>query len=315
MTRQIIIDCDPGVDDALALLLAFAAPDALDVLGVTTVAGNVPVELTATNARRICELAGLADMPVYAGCERPLRRKLATAEYVHGDGGLAGVALSPPQMPLRRGHAVDFIVDTVMSAPGEVTLCPTGPLTNIAAALNRAPALAGMVDEIVLMGGAVGPGNVTPSAEFNIYVDPHAAEIVFASGAPITMIGLDVTHQALVTPERRAALAATGGRIGNAVAGLMEAYSENLADRFGGKGAPLHDPCVIGYLLRPDLFEGRPAHVAIETTSEATIGRTAVEFSTGGTVTPNATVIESIDSTGFFALLTERLTALAGGAK
>ena len=205
--RKIIIDTDPGQDDAVAILLALASPGELDVRGITTVAGNVPLALTSLNARKVCELAGRDDVAVYAGCERPMVRELITAEYVHGATGLDGADLPDPTMALQPTHAVDFLVETLMAGDeGEITLCPLGPLTNIAMALLREPRIASKVREIVLMGGGFFEGgNVTPAAEFNIFVDPHAADVVFTSGIPITMMPLDVTHQALATPTRVAA--------------------------------------------------------------------------------------------------------------
>ena len=202
--RKIIIDTDPGQDDAVAILLALASPDEIDVLGITAVAGNVPLALTAKNARIVCELAGQTDVPVYAGCDRPLIRPLVTAEHVHGKTGLDGPVLPDPEMPLADGHAVDFIIETLRKhESGTVTLCPLGPLTNIAMAFRKAPDIVDRVQEIVLMGGAYFEvGNITPTAEFNIHVDPEAADIVFRSGRPIVVMPLDVTHKALVTKPR-----------------------------------------------------------------------------------------------------------------
>jgi purine nucleosidase len=309
--RPIIIDCDPGQDDALALLLALAVPDELDVLAVTAVAGNVPLSLTEKNARKVVELAGRSDLPVHAGCERPLVRDLVTAEHVHGRTGLDGTELPEPRMALAPAHAVDAIVDLLRARPGgTITLCPIGPLTNIAAAMQKAPDIVPRIKEIVLMGGAIGEGNITPAAEFNIYVDPHAAQTVFEAGVPLVMHGLDVTHQALVTPERLAAIRDLGTAVSRAVVGLLEFYNLYDQTRRGRTGAPLHDPCVIAYLLRPDLFAGRPCHVAIETRGEHTLGRTVVDWSGRTGRAPNAMVIDQIDADGFFALLAERLARL-----
>jgi purine nucleosidase len=309
--RPIIIDCDPGQDDALAILLALGSPAELEVLAITAVAGNVPLALTHANARKVVELAGRADIPVHAGCHRPLARPLVTAEFVHGQTGLDGAALPAPSLPLAPAHAVDAIVELVRARPpGTVTLCPIGPLTNVATAMQKAPDLAGRLREIVLMGGAIGEGNVTPAAEFNIYVDPHAAKMVFEAGVPIAMCGLDVTHQALVTPERLAAIRALGTPVGAAVSGLLEFYNLYDQTRRGRPGAPLHDPCAIAYLLRPQLFSGRDCHVAIETVGEHTLGRTVVDWSGRTGKPPNAKVIDRIDADGFFALLTERLARL-----
>jgi len=309
--RRIIIDTDPGQDDAVAILLALASPE-LDVLGITAVAGNVPLALTQKNARMICELAGRPDVKVHAGAVRPLVRRLVTAEHVHGRTGLDGPALPEPAMPLQEKHAVDFVVETLLAEePGTVTLCPLGPLTNIAAALDRAPEIAARIREIVLMGGGFFEGgNVTPAAEFNIYVDPHAAEIVFTSGVPIVMMPLDVTHKALTTAKRVAAFRALGTRVGIATAEMLEFFERFDEEKYGSDGGPLHDPCVIAYLVRPDLFGGRQCNVAVETASEITMGMTVIDW-WGVTDRPkNAMVMRDIDSDGFFDLLTERLGRL-----
>ncbi len=309
--RPVIIDCDPGHDDALAILLALGSPDELDVLAITVVAGNVPLALTEKNARKVCELVGRTDLPVHAGCARPLLRELVTAEYVHGKTGLNGPALPEPNTPLARGHAVDAIVAAVRAhPPGTVTLCPTGPLTNIATALQRAPDLAPRIREIVLMGGAIGEGNITPAAEFNIHVDPDAAKVVFEAGVPLVMHGLDVTHQALVTPDRLEAIRGIGTPLSRTVVELLEFYNLYDQTRRGRVGAPLHDPCAIAYLLNPGLFNGRRCHVAIETKGEHTLGRTVVDWSRRTRHAPNALVIDQIDADGFFALLTERVGRL-----
>ena len=220
MTAKIIIDTDPGQDDAVAILLALASPDEIAVLGITAVAGNVPLALTEKNARIICELAGRPDIAVFAGCDRPLVQLLVTAEHVHGKTGLDGIALPDPTMPLQAAHAVDFIIDTLRAEPsGSVTLCPLGPLTNIATAFTRAPDIIARVKEIVLMGGAYFEvGNITPAAEFNIYVDPEAAEIVFQSGVPLVVMPLDVTHKVLTTRPRIDAIRAIGSPVAHAVA-------------------------------------------------------------------------------------------------
>jgi purine nucleosidase len=308
--RPIIIDCDPGQDDALAILLALASPEELEVLAVTAVAGNVPLPLTEKNARKIVELAGRHDIPVHAGCDRPLQRDLVTAEYVHGRTGLDGAELPEPKTPLADAHAVDAIVAALRARPGAVTLCPIGPLTNIATAIRRAPDIASHIREIVLMGGAIGEGNITPAAEFNIFADPHAAKIVFESGVKLTMLGLDVTHQVLATPERVRAIGELETAVSQAVVGLLEFYNIYDQTKRGRPGAPMHDPCVIAYLLRPDLFAGRDCHVAIETMGEHTLGRTVVDWSGRGRRTASATVIHEVDADGFFALLTERLGRL-----
>ncbi len=308
--RPIVIDCDPGADDAIALLLALASPDELDVVGVGTVAGNVGLDRTSDNARRICELAGRDDVPVHAGCPGSILRPRSDARHVHGETGLDGVDLPPPGRAIADRHAVDFLIETCAARPGAVTLCAMGPLTNVALAMIKDPGIVDNVDEIVLMGGAIGAGNVTPSAEFNIFVDPHAAAVVFASGAPLTMIGLDVTHQAIVTPERLDAVRAIDTSVGRAAAGLLDHYHRVDLERYGVAGSPLHDPCVIAYLLQPELFSGREAFVEVETRSEATMGRTVVDLWNATGREPNATVIERIDADGFFELLIERLARL-----
>ncbi|MDF1854148.1 nucleoside hydrolase [Pseudooceanicola sp.] len=312
MARKIIIDTDPGQDDAVAILLALASPDEIEVLGLTAVAGNVPLDLTQKNARIICELAGRHDIKVFAGCDRPLQRKLVTAEYVHGATGLNGPKLPDPRMPLQDEHGVDFIIRTLRGeAAGSVTLCPLGPLTNIARAFQQAPDVIGKVAEIVLMGGGYFEvGNVTPAAEFNIYVDPHAADIVFKSGVPIVVMSLDVTHKALVTKPRNDAFRALGSQVGVAVAEMTDFFERFDRQKYASPGAPLHDPCVIAHLIRPDLFTGRHINVEIETQSPLTLGMTVADW-WGVTGRPaNATFMGSIDDTGYFDLLIERLARL-----
>lgn len=309
--QKIIIDTDPGQDDAVAILLALASPE-LDVLGITAVAGNVPLTLTEKNARKICELAGKPETKVYAGATRPLVRPLVTAEEVHGQTGLNGPDLPEPAMKLQEKYAVDYIVETLMSEePGTVTLCPLGPLTNIALALIREPRIAPRIKRIVLMGGGFFEGgNVTPAAEFNIYVDPHAAEIVLKSGVPIIMMPLDVTHKALTRATRVEAFRALGTPVGIATAEMLEFFERFDEEKYGSDGGPLHDPCVIAWLIRPELFSGRECNVAVETSSELTMGMTVIDW-WGVTPRPkNATVMRDIDHEGFFALLVERLGRL-----
>ena len=309
--RKIIIDTDPGQDDAVAIMLALGSPE-LDVLGITAVAGNVPLRLTEKNARKICELAGRPETKVFAGAIRPLVRALETAEHVHGKTGLNGPELPEPKMKLQEQHAVDFIVETLMrEESGSVTLCPLGPLTNIALALIREPRIAARIRQIVLMGGGFFEGgNVTPTAEFNIYVDPQAADVVFRSGAPIVMMPLDVTHKALTSAKRIAAFRGLGTRVGTATAEMLEFFERFDEKKYGTDGGPLHDPCVIAYLLEPGLFDGRECNVAIETTSELTMGMTVIDW-WGVTRRPrNAMVMREIDHDRFFALLVERLGRL-----
>ena len=312
MARQIIIDTDPGQDDAVAILLALASPEDLTVLGLTAVAGNVPLPLTQKNTRIICELAGKPETRVFAGCDAPLHRKLVTAEHVHGKTGLDGPQMDDPVMALQPQHAVDFIIDTLRSAPpGTVTLCPLGPLTNIATAFLKAPDIIGRIQEIVLMGGAYFEvGNITPAAEFNIYVDPEAAEVVFKSGVPLVVLPLDVTHKALTTATRIAAFRAMGTRVGTMVAEWTDFFERFDVQKYGSQGAPLHDPCVIAYLLRPELFSGRFINVEIETKGEFTLGMTVADWWGVSGRTPNALFIGHVDEVGFFDLLTERISRL-----
>ncbi len=310
--KKIIIDTDPGQDDAVAILLALASPEEIEVLGITAVAGNVPLALTAKNARIICELAGRPDIPVFAGCARPLGRPLVTAEHVHGETGLNGPVLPDPIMSLQDEHGVDFIIRTLREqAPGSVTLCPLGPLTNIAMAFVKAPDIVDRVAGIVLMGGAYFEvGNITPTAEFNIYVDPQSADIVFKSGVDITMMPLDVTHKALVTKARNDAFRALGTPLGETVAQMTDFYERFDREKYGSEGAPLHDPCVTAWLIRPDLFRGRRINVEIETTSELTMGMTVADWWGVSDRPANALFIGDLDADGFFDLLTARLARL-----
>ena len=309
--RRIIIDTDPGQDDALAILLALASPE-VEVLGICAVAGNVPLRLTARNARIVCELAGRPGVKVFAGCEAPLKRKLVTAEYVHGKTGIDGPDLPEPKMPLQKQHAVDFIIETLRREPaGTVTLCPLGPLTNIATAIRKAPDIVERVQEIVLMGGAYFEvGNVTPTAEFNIYVDPEAAEIVFRSGIPLVAMPLDVTHKALTSRRWIEGLRGLGTAVGRAAADWADFFERYDVQKYGGDGGPLHDPCVIAYLIDPDLFRGRRINVEIETVSDLTLGMTVADW-WGVTDRPaNALFMGEVDAAGFFDLLTDRLARL-----
>jgi purine nucleosidase len=312
MPRRIIIDTDPGIDDAVAILLALAAPGELEVLGIVAVAGNLPLAPTERNARRVCELAGRPDIPVYAGCARPMVRPLATASAIHGDSLSEKLGLPEPAMPLRAQHGVDFIIETLRAAePGGITVTALGPLTDIAVALVKAPDIAARIGEVVIMGGAgFEIGNVTPAAEFNIHVDPHAAEIVLESGIPITMLPLDVTHQVLSTPPRIAALNALGNRCGPAVASLLSSFEEARTGKFGEHGMALHDPCVIAYLLRPELFTGREVNVAVETASALTVGMTVVDWWGVTGRNANARFLTTVEAEGLYELLRARLPAL-----
>ena len=308
--RSIIIDTDPSPDDAVAILVALASPEELEVLAVTVVAGNVPLELTAKNARKALELARRTETAVYAGAAAPLVRKLITAEHVHGRTGFDGYELPDPVTPLGDGFAPEVIVDLVMSRPpGDVTLCCLAPLTNIALTLAKEPRLAGHLREIVLMGGAFSEGgNITPAAEFNIYVDPEAAARVFACGAPITMIPLDCTHQALTTASRLNRLRSLGTPLAEAFYHLLAFNKIFDVRKYGWEGGPLHDPTVIAYLLAPELFQGRDVNVNIECSSPLTLGMTVVDWwaVTGKPV--NAKVLRHINADGYFDLVIDRLS-------
>jgi len=310
--RKIIIDTDPGQDDAVAILLALGSPEEIAVLGITAVAGNVPLDLTQKNARIVCELAKRTDIQVFAGCDTPIARKLVTAEHVHGKTGLDGPQLEDPSMPLQEQHAVDFIIDVLRKEePGTVTLCPIGPLTNIATAFERAPDIIPRVQEIVLMGGAYFEvGNITPAAEFNIYVDPEAAKIVFGAGVPLTVAPLDMTHKALTTRPRVDAFRALGTPVGKMVAAWTDFFERFDKEKYGSEGAPLHDPCVIAYLIKPDLFTGRHINVEIETGSDLTLGMTVADWWRVTDRPANALFLNDLDDAGFFDLLTERLARL-----
>ena len=310
--RKIIIDTDPGQDDAFAILLALASPDDLNVLGITCVAGNVPLALTQRNARIICELAGRADIGVYAGAAGPLVRPLVTAEHVHGKTGLDGPVMEEPQMALRPQHGVDFIIETLRHEPsGSVTLCPLGPLTNIALAFQQAPDIIARVQQIVLMGGGYFEGgNITPVAEFNIYVDPQAADIVFRSGVDLVVMPLDVTHKVLTTQARVAAFRGMNTKVGKIAAEWADFFERFDMAKYGSQGAPLHDPCVIAYLLQPDLFTGRHINVEIEVQSELTMGMTVADWWGVSGRQANAMFMGGVDADGFFQLLTNRLARL-----
>ncbi len=312
MKYPIIIDTDPGQDDAVAILLALASPE-LDVLGITAVAGNVPLALTEVNALKICELAGRPEVKVYSGAVRPMLRPLVTAEHVHGRTGLDGPDLPEPKMKLQKQYAVDFIIETLMQAPsGTITLCTLGPLTNIALALVKEPRIVPRIKRIVAMGGGFFEGgNVTPTAEFNIYVDPQAARVVFDSTVPITLIPLDCTHKALTTKARVEKFRVMKNNTGPATALMLDFFERFDVQKYGTDGGPLHDPCVIAWLLQPELFTSRDVNVAVECESELTMGMTVIDWWRVTDRKANATVTGGINADGFFDLLTQRLETLA----
>jgi len=302
--KPIIIDCDPGVDDAIALMLALKSPE-LIVKAITVVAGNVPLALTQRNARQICELLGRSDVPIYAGCPRPLVRSLITAEDIHGKTGLEGATLPEPSLPLQTGHAVSFLIDTLQSATEPLTLTTLGPLTNIAAAIVQAPDILQNIERIVMMGGGITHGNITPVAEFNIYVDPHAAHVVFEAEVPITFLSLDVTHQVLTTPARLDAIRKIGNPVSEVAVAVLSHYGKADEERLGQVGAPLHDPCVIAYLLRPDLFTTYPGTVQVELNSSLTLGQTVVSLAQAEH--PTVDIVQTVYAAGIYELLTKRL--------
>ncbi len=300
----IIIDCDPGIDDAIALMLALASPEELEVLAISTVAGNVGLHHTEANARRLRDLCGAEQVPVLAGCPRPLLRAPVTAGHVHGETGLEGSGLPEAQGERDLRHAVDFLRDTIRARPGEITVVAVGPLSNLAVALVQRPELAREVRRIVIMGGSAGPGNVTPHAEFNFFADPHAARIVFESGAPISMYGLDITRQVRAEPAWLAALEKIDNPVTRVATGMLRHY--------GSVGGALHDVLAIGHLLRPDDFTLEPCQVRIETDDQATLGKSHVDRGAGGGAA-NAEVGFHADAPSFLAFLEQRLARYSRG--
>jgi inosine-uridine nucleoside N-ribohydrolase len=301
----ILIDCDPGHDDAIALLLALASPE-VELLGVTTVHGNQTLEKTTANALRVLELAGRTDIQVAAGADRPLERELVVAGHVHGESGLDGPVLPDPTTTTVEQHAVDFLAERIVEG---TVLVPTGPLTNVALLLQRHPDVAGRIAEIVLMGGAIAEGNMTPAAEFNIWADPEAAQAVFHSGIDVAMVGLDVTHQALLTGDDAERLRSTG-RIGAFVADLVEFFKRYHQETYGWDGAPIHDAVAVAEVIRPGLVTTKLRNVEVETVSELCRGRTVVDLWQRTGREANARVGVGIDAEGFFRLLTERIATL-----
>jgi purine nucleosidase len=311
-SQKIIIDTDPGQDDAIGILLALASPAELDVLGIVTVAGNVPVELTSRNALMLCELAKKPETKVFAGCSRPLVRPLVTAEHVHGKTGLDGAELPPPTMPLQKQHGVDWTIETLLKAEdNSITICCFAPLTNVAMAMIKAPQILPKIKNIVMMGGGYFEGgNITPTSEFNIFVDPHAASTVLSCGRPLVMLPLDVTHKALMQRKWLEDLKALGTPVGDAAFGMMSFYERFDLEKYGSGGGPLHDPTVIAYLLQQELFEGKFVNVEIEISSELTMGMTVVDWWNVTDRPPNVTYINQINADGFFQLILKRLAIL-----
>jgi len=310
--KKIILDCDPGQDDAVALALAMAATNEIKLLGVTTVAGNVPLNLTQRNARIMCEMCHRPDVKVYAGAEKPLEHELVTAEHVHGKSGLDGIEIYEPSHPLEEKHAVDFIIETCLAMEdNSLILVPTGPLTNIGLAIEREPAILPKIEEIVLMGGALKEGgNITPSAEFNIYVDPEAAQIVLRCERPIVMMSLDVTHQVLTTGKRVEAIRNLDSSVGVQIASLIEFFERYDEEKYHLDGVPLHDPCTVAYLLKPELFKLKNVNVEIEIGGKYTRGATVVDYWKITDRTPNVQWAYHVDADGFFTLLNEYISKI-----
>lgn len=310
IAQKIIIDTDPGQDDAVAILSALASPEELEVLAITAVAGNVPLSLTLRNALALVELANRPEVPVYRGAPRPMVKDLVTAEYVHGPTGLDGADLPPPALEPGRGNAVERIIELIMEND-DVIVCTLGPLTNIGLALVMAPEIAPRIKQLVMMGGGFFEGgNTTPAAEFNVFVDPHAAHVVFTSGIPLVMMPLDVTHKALGTPDRLQRFKDLGSRAGDAVYGMLDFYDRWDMEKYGMPGAPIHDACVVAYLLDPDMFGGKHVSVEIDTAPGPTEGMTVVDWWGVTGRPPNCTVMNKIDADSFFDLLVDRIGRL-----
>ena len=315
MTEKIILDCDPGHDDAAAIMLAIASPNEIELLGITAVAGNVPVDRTALNAQKILALCDRPDIPVFKGCPRPMMGSLITGENVHGESGLdthTEFKLPEPRGALESTHAVNAIIETLRSGePNTITIVATGPLTNLGMALVMSPEIAERIQRIVVMGGSTwGPGNRTPAAEFNILVDPNAADIVFSCGADVIMFGLDVCRQIVITTKWIESLRAIGTQPAIGLADLMSFFNDYDVRTYGRPGAPLHDPCTIGYVIDPTLFEGQKLNVRVETSPGICYGSTVADWNgvTGGM--ENVTVIAEGDSERFFNLLASRIAQI-----
>lgn len=276
MKHKIILDCDPGHDDAIAILLAAHHPE-IELLAITTVAGNQSVEKTTHNTLKVCSLANIRDVPIAMGMDRPLVRPAKHAPDIHGESGMDGPNIPEPTIELAHQHAVDLLIDLLMNSNGDITLVPTGPLTNIAAAIRQQPAIIPKIKAISLMGGAIGFGNVTPAAEFNIHTDPEAAAIVFGCGRPITMVPLEVTHQALATEDVTTRLRAAQRPVATFAADLLVFFANTYRTVFGFPAPPVHDPCAVAAVIDPTLLQAHPMHVAIETNGEWTSGRTVCD--------------------------------------
>ena len=310
--RDLIIDTDPGADDVVALFLAMASPEELKIRAITTVAGNVRLDKTSRNARLAREWAGREDIPVYAGAGRPLVRAPIYAANVHGEEGLTGVAVHEPRQPLAKGNAVQYLIETLDAAePHSITLAMLGPQTNLALALIQKPEIVKGIKEVVVMGGAhFNGGNITPVAEFNLYADPHAAEVVLASGVKLTYLPLDVTHKIITSDARLKQLAAVGNDASRKVVDILNAYIQYDIDKYGMTGGPVHDATVIAYLLEPGLFSGRQVHMSVDSREGPTFGQTVADWYGVLEQPANVTWIEEGNAQGFFDLLSARLARL-----
>jgi purine nucleosidase len=309
MPRPIIFDCDPGNDDAVALLITMASPEEFKMLGITTVAGNVSLANTNVNARKICELAGRTDVPVFSGCPRPLVGEPIISDGAHGKTGIDGAILPDPEMPLQKQHGVDFIIETLKTHPEPVTMFLTGPMTNMAMAINKDPTILKNVAEMVIMGGSITGGNITPAAEFNFFCDPFAAKVILDCGTKTTIMTLDITNKVLATPENIQRLRQVGTNQATQVANMMEATMDFDRDKFGLSGRAIHDACVPIYVLRPDLFNHKPAYVHVETAHGYSYGNSIISYYPKHVPEDSCLFVpDQVDSAGVFDVILERLS-------
>ena len=310
--HRVLLDCDPGRDDALAIAMVLASTAEIELVGITAVAGNVPLALTYRNARFICDLCGFPEVPVYAGADKPLARQPVTGTRAHGESGLEGMEVDVPPLAVEPGGAIPFMIKTLRAAADdEITLVAIGPLTNVAMLVGEAPELLPKIRRIVIMGGASrAGGNVTPAAEFNVYADPHAAVRVFDCRRPMTVVSLDATHQVLATPAHAERLARAGGEPARRLAALLRPAVHSRTARFGPERLPVHDPCTIAWLLQPELFSAEPVPVVVETMGTHTLGATVVDWWGVTGKPPNAHWVTEVDGEGVLDLLIERIGRL-----